>query len=727
MIAKGQESLERVFDKGAFVKGIEAQGFTDVTQMEHKGEMKDVFVAKQNGKDARPVVIKIDKDPTSDVTAGLRRRGCGLDNEFDIGTEISIEEAIANGLVPVIAGGVSAGIPYTVEPLFSDSVSLRDALAEGNPLLPSESRDLMIQTANTVAFLRRKGFYHRDLNGGNILIKKTKSRLETKITDLGNAARADSVQMKSDPTAGGRFVRDPLLSSPFIGQAAQFNDGSEIYALAMQDLTAAIGQPPVSYDPEKGVAINCFTGESILDGNGRLDNEKHKAAIKTALGKLPRKLRRFREVLEKGLSIDSSYRYESIENFRRGFEMANAPSFLERIVGNKTLNWMTGFVATIAALGGGTAYFFPEVGPWQGYVDAIREANKLPVTTEWDFRGPVLTNDLIKPKVYAYVDRDVQKENGRIGSLFYPTEVNHLQVEPGDKVHVHISCEELPHKKIDNGPLGSWLPSFRGRAYIQGIPLETEQRPVYHREGNNSLETIVKNDFRVQAIPPNFVMEGPGSIDYGDVSITVPLGTPDGNYILPVEIYQPTREMIENDKRGTFDNISYPNPGGLLSWSYIPVVVGHPSREMTFSFLGGGGMYSNKSIYFKLFSDNSPWTMGSSEATIGLIFELRIPEEGRTQESDLSGNQSLTLDGDWFRGKNLSTDLRTLEISARDSEGREVLYEAFPIRRKFSYESNGQDFYSFDFAYPDQGFSERVLKLREERLRERDQTSETSK
>ena len=155
-------------------------------------------------------------------------------------------------IVQVYDVGESGGHPYFALELVAGG-SLNKRLA-GAMLPPREAAELIQTLARAVHFAHERGFIHRDLKPGNILLD---SSGEPKITDFGLAKRwsaMGTVQDSPVQTASGEVLGTPAYMAPeqARGEVRGIGPGADIYSLGAIFYELLTGQLP-------------FRGQSVLD------------------------------------------------------------------------------------------------------------------------------------------------------------------------------------------------------------------------------------------------------------------------------------------------------------------------------------------------------------------------------------------------------------------------------------------------------------------------------
>jgi len=153
-------------------------------------------------------------------------------------------------IVQVYDVGESGGHPYFALELVSGG-SLNKKL-EGVPLSSREAAELIHTLALAVHFAHERGFIHRDLKPGNILLD---SAGQPKITDFGLAKRWSATGMAVDSpvrTASGEVLGTPAYMAPeqARGDVRGIGPGADIYALGAMLYELLTGQHPF-----RGIAL----------------------------------------------------------------------------------------------------------------------------------------------------------------------------------------------------------------------------------------------------------------------------------------------------------------------------------------------------------------------------------------------------------------------------------------------------------------------------------------
>ena len=223
----------------------------------------------------------------------------------------------------------------------------------------------------------------------------------------------------------------------------------------------------------------------------------------------------------------------------------------------------------------------------------------------------------------------------------------------------------------------------------------------------------VDNDFHVRIFPADETSEYGSQRGQGAAfpRIKIPEDVPNGTYILAVELYQPSEEAIKNK---VVSNLKFNHPEKMLSRRRIPIVIGNPEKTLDVSYINFQSDYGYDIGLRNL--DESPLVLGSSDSTKGLTLEYRVPEEDfvRTVDGkDAFFSRGFVLPDARPELPGFSTEVRTLEVRARDTMGNNIFYTAFPIQRVYKYTNTyGEQVYEWNFGLSDKSFAEKLVEYR---------------
>lgn len=167
--------------------------------------------------------------------------------------------------------------------------------------LPLQTVKMYIgQIGRALQFMHNRGYIHRDVKPGNILLKAENQLL---LSDFGLAMRCKSIDYTSMPLAyGGTSLYMAPEQSLGLPCAA-----SDQYALATMAFEWLTGHRPFNGTPEEVVRIRRYT---------------HPPSVRSLVPELPRAVS---EVVKTGLQREPEQRYASILDFTLAFEEACKP------------------------------------------------------------------------------------------------------------------------------------------------------------------------------------------------------------------------------------------------------------------------------------------------------------------------------------------------------------------------------------------------------------------
>jgi serine/threonine-protein kinase len=141
-------------------------------------------------------------------------------------------------IVPVHGWGECDGHPYLIMG-FVEGEDLRARLRRNGWLEPIEAADVVVQTAEALAELHRRGLVHRDVNPANILIAREGGHVY--LSDFGLAKEiADARPL----TRSGHWVGTYDYVAPEQIRGGRIDGRADIYALGCVLFEALTGQVP---------------------------------------------------------------------------------------------------------------------------------------------------------------------------------------------------------------------------------------------------------------------------------------------------------------------------------------------------------------------------------------------------------------------------------------------------------------------------------------------------
>jgi serine/threonine protein kinase len=210
------------------------------------GGMSRVFVATETSL-GRSVVVKV-LPPEFAVNVERFRR------------EIRLAARLQHPhIVPVLAAGETAGIPFYTMPLV-EGQSLRARLIESGALPMVEAVEVLADVAKALAYAHEHGVVHRDIKPDNVLL----SGGAAMVTDFGIAkaiSESAVTAVGTTLTSVGMSVGTPAYMAPEQVAADPATDHrADIYAFGCLAYEVLVGQPPFTgMTPQKLIAAQMGT------------------------------------------------------------------------------------------------------------------------------------------------------------------------------------------------------------------------------------------------------------------------------------------------------------------------------------------------------------------------------------------------------------------------------------------------------------------------------------
>lgn len=524
----------------------------------NEGKKKTAFRANQgtNGV-TRPVIVFLN----SDNAPGYLERGYGIANEASILSQIGIDEAIQSNIVPLLDYNANGQDEVLVVPEIKGAVSLKQWLEANGPLSARDFVSGMKGMFNGARLLNSHGIFHRDRHPANAIVRKTEKGLELFTIDTGSAVKKEDVRNGAIQTTLAKFSSDPLVGGFFTQENKPYNEGSEAYGLAFTALNTLVSKPPVLYDYRNGTAINNYTGESLLDEKGYVIPEKHQQAINQAIGQIPIMkriaLRKHLAWMKKALTLDSSKRYNKLEEMFSDFNEANESSRLTKIIAGTTA------IVALGALAGAAALAYPLNRRHAEEVhtrveQAVEKASKIPIIPSFDGYKLETRNPLFNLNFYINRDNpyeiifDTEGQRKTFNETIMETKPI-IELKRGEKYDVQLRPQKV--MVLKHGMSG-----LEGKVYIEGF------------EGKTFYSDIIESD------PTCYDMGGP-NIPW-NLNFTVPNELPDGSYALAVEMY--AQSAPNTNSIDATSEIDYGKSWGkCIARKRIPFVVGKPTNALS--------------------------------------------------------------------------------------------------------------------------------------------------
>jgi tetratricopeptide (TPR) repeat protein/tRNA A-37 threonylcarbamoyl transferase component Bud32/TolB-like protein len=196
------------------------------------GGMSRVFAATETALERRVVVKILPPEMAEGVSVERFKR------EIQLAAQLRHPH-----IVPVLAAGVSGGLPYYTMPL-EDGHSLRARLAKSGPLPITEAISVLRDVAKALAYAHERGVVHRDIKPDNVLLTGGAAV----VTDFGVAKALSAAKVSTHGatlTQIGTSLGTPAYMAP--EQAAADTNADhrvDLYAFGVMAYELLAGIPP---------------------------------------------------------------------------------------------------------------------------------------------------------------------------------------------------------------------------------------------------------------------------------------------------------------------------------------------------------------------------------------------------------------------------------------------------------------------------------------------------
>lgn len=209
-------------------------------------------------------------------------------------------------IVNVTESGLIDGLlPYVVMD-FIAGASLKEVLATGGPIGPSEAVEYISAIGEGLAFAHARGIVHGDLKPRNILVEQNCPIDEAiKITDFGLSVIKSGKIHGSTQEQGSGILRSPLYLAPEEWSEEESDARSDIYSLGVILYQMLTGEVPF-----KGKSIPAIMKSHLVDPPPPI------------AGRFPEITAAVEKVVLHALEKDPANRPQSIERFVEEFRFA---------------------------------------------------------------------------------------------------------------------------------------------------------------------------------------------------------------------------------------------------------------------------------------------------------------------------------------------------------------------------------------------------------------------
>lgn len=585
----------------------------------------------------------------------LRHHERGYGTKNHINTLADLGEAEAYGIIGLLdfVDSPEDGVSIAIHKLVEGGKTLEDRIQERGPQSLPEIKAVYSSIIRSAKYFHSKGVMHRDLGTRNVMVEGDDTVENVKVLDFGIAGRGKAPGILST-TAGNRFIRDPRN----IYGDSSYDFKSDLYSIGADIFYSLKGKGSFEFDPDKGIARVCSTGESLLGGDGELIKTKFEEALDKEIDNLPKYAKRLGRVVKRCMTLDEKLRYSSIEELEKDFNSAFAPGLFERVKKGWKKAAAIGMIASLPFMGVAGGIYSHSVNRARQLEQKIIEEGKFLISSQFDgatleYETNIFDLDLdlvdMKKNYKLLYGTDFRNGNRLVPSMIY---LSREDLE--DELQLTAYIREKPKNAKT---AGNSFPSFLSNVYLKG----REGKLVFaHSESCDSAAHVDYDGFRGMRNTVNF---------------KVPNDLPDGVYTLVLDVYAHDPSTKCEWENNMLKISRYEHPGRVLASKPISMVIGKPEEGLRITNLALDSYGGLLSIYpFEKMGDIRK----------GITYEFYIPELGfRHQIVDSERNpvNCFSCTPASFLPKPEDDKEKTLIVTARDSEGKIIMYDGFNIRR----------------------------------------------
>ena len=164
-------------------------------------------------------------------------------------------------------GATTAGLLYMVMEHI-DGFTLSQTLRKQGPFAPGRAADIVRQIATGLQAAHRKGFVHRDLKPGNVMLMDDEIEGElVKLMDFGLVSIVSPDENHTQLTQDGQFFGTPMYMAPEQITGHPVTPATDLYALGVILHQMLSGEPPFTGDVKKLAFQHVQTDPPTLDSS----------------------------------------------------------------------------------------------------------------------------------------------------------------------------------------------------------------------------------------------------------------------------------------------------------------------------------------------------------------------------------------------------------------------------------------------------------------------------